>query len=107
MSSSPNAEFLGDEAIRDLKWSPSEKGVARKAVDQALKRELDQVMIEAKKRAERIRRSSDLWELERYLARRRAEIDQHFDYSYSVLIFVFGDLLRRGRLSEQELQGLS
>lgn len=63
-------------------------------------------MIEAKKRAEKVRQPSDLWDLERYLTARRTQIDRQFDYRYSVLIFVFGDLIRRGRLNEQELQGL-
>jgi hypothetical protein len=107
MASSPKPALLGYDAIRNLKWSPAEKVVARKAFDLALQRELEAVIIEAKKRAEKIRQPSDLWDLEQYLTKSRAQVDRQFDYRYSVLIFVFGDLVRRGRLSEQELLGLS
>ena len=107
MTISPRPGPLGYEAIRDLKWSAAEKVVARKAFDSALHREFETVIIEAKKRADKIQQPSDLWDLERYLTERRTQIDRQFDYRYSVLIFVFGDLFRRARLSEQELQGLS
>lgn len=33
--------------------------------------------------------------------------DGQFEYRYSVLIFVFGNLIRSGRLSEGDLRGLS
>ena len=57
--------------------------------------------------AARIEQPSDLWELERYLTERRKEIDRQYDYRYSVLIFVFAELIQKGRLREQDLQGLS
>jgi hypothetical protein len=34
-------------------------------------------------------------------------IDRQYDYRYSVLITVFADLIQKGRLREQDLQGLS
>jgi photoprotection regulator FRP-like protein len=97
----------GFDTMRELTWSPAEKAIARNAFNQALKRELEEVMVEAKKRAEQIKQPSDLWELEKYLTDRRTQIDREFDYRYSVLITVFGNLLSRGRLSEAELHGLS
>jgi hypothetical protein len=93
--------------MRDLKWSPAEKAVARKAFDLALQREFEAVMAEARERAGKIRQPSDLWELQSYLTERRRHIDRQYDYRYSVLIGVFGDLVRQGRLSERELHGLS
>jgi hypothetical protein len=54
-------------AMRDLKWSPAEKAIARKAFDQALGRELEAVILEAKSKAAKIREPSGLWELEQYL----------------------------------------
>ncbi|HME11252.1 MAG TPA: hypothetical protein VKF79_00215 [Candidatus Acidoferrum sp.] len=107
MTSSPRPGALGYEAIRDLKWSREEKAVARKAFDLALKRELESVMMEAKKRAERIQEPSEVWDLERYLTDRRTQIDRQYEYKYSVLIFVFSNLIREGKLTEQELQGLN
>jgi Photoprotection regulator fluorescence recovery protein len=107
MASLHRTEALSYEAMRDLNWSPKEKAVARKAFNQALQRELEAAMVEAKKRAARIRQPSELWELERYLAERRVQIDREYEYKYSVLIFVLGNLVREGMLSEQELQGLN
>ena len=94
-------------AVREFEWSPQEKRIARQAFDSALQRELEAVVSEARKRAEEIREAADLWDLERYLTESRKQIDQRFDYRYSVLIFVFGNLIRLGRLSERELLGLS
>ena len=107
MASPHRTEAVGYDAMRGLEWSRQEKSVARKAFDLALKRELESVMLEAKKRAEKINQPSELWELERYLAQRRTDIDRRFDYRYSVLILVFANLIRQKRLSEKELKGLS
>jgi hypothetical protein len=107
MASSPRPGALGYDAIRDLEWSREEKAVARKAFDLALKRELKAAMFEAKNRAAKIQQPSDLWDLERYLTDRRTQIDRQYEYKYSVLIFVFGNLVQQGRLSEQDLEGLN
>ena len=107
MGSLPHTGAHSYEDIQNLKWSSAEKVVARKAFDRALQRELDEVMIETKKRAEKVQEPSDLWDLEHYLTQRRTQVDRQFDYRYSVLIFVFADLIGRRRLSERELVGLS
>ncbi len=107
MSGIPHTGARDYDAMRDLEWSPGEKTVARKAFDRALHRELEAVMIEVKKRVEEFKQPSDLWDLEHYMTECRTQIDRQFDYRYSVLIFVFGNLIRQRRLSELELQGLS
>jgi hypothetical protein len=89
------------------KWSPSEKSVARKIFDGALQRELDEVMQEVKRRAEGIKSPSDVWKLEDYLTQMRKEIDRKYDYRYSELVIVFGQLLHQGRISEKDLAGLA
>jgi len=104
MSLSPAYEFA---PMRDLNWSPMEKSAARRAFNLALGRELEAVMREAKDRAARAKEPSDLWELEGWLTERRREIDRKYDYRYSVLPLVFTALLREGRLSEDDLDGLS
>jgi len=43
----------------------------------------------------KIKDASELWELERYLTRRRKEIDAKYEYKYSVLLLVLADLVRR------------
>jgi hypothetical protein len=92
--------------LREMKWSPAEKAVARRAFDLALGRELDAVVREAKARAAKIQEPSELWELERWLAERRTGIERKYDYRYSVLPLVLAALLRDGRLNEDDLRGL-
>lgn len=87
-------------------WSKSEKTVARAAFDAALKRELQEIMQEAKRMANQINEPADLWELEHYLTQRRKEIDRKYEYKYSQLTHVFGRLLHEQRLCEEELYGL-
>jgi triphosphoribosyl-dephospho-CoA synthetase len=87
-------------------WSKSEKAIARTAFDAALKRELQQVMDEAKQKANQMKEPGDLWDLEHYLTERRKEIDRKYDYRYSQLTRVFRRLLYEGRVSEEELRGL-
>lgn len=87
-------------------WSKSEKVIARKAFDAALGRELLEVIREAKRMANRIQHSSELWDLEHYLTERRKEIDRKYDYRYSQLTDVFGRLLHERRVTEEELRGL-
>jgi hypothetical protein len=87
-------------------WSKSEKAIARKAFDAALRRELQEVIQETKRMANQINEPADLWDLEHYLTQRRQEIDRKYDYRYSQLRHVFGRLLYETRLSEEELRGL-
>ena len=87
-------------------WSKSEKAIARTAFDAALKREFHQVMQEAKQKANQIKETTDLWDLEHYLTERRREIDRKYDYRYSQLDLVFGRLLREKWIGEEELRGL-
>lgn len=92
---------------RDLHWSAKEKAIARRAFDHALRRELEATIREAKQMAEEIKQPDELWELERHLTRRRRAIDAKYEYKYSTLLLVLGDLLREGRIGLDELQGLA
>jgi hypothetical protein len=87
-------------------WSRSEKAIARTAFDAALGRELHEVIQEAKRMANEIQKSSDLWDLEHYLTQRRKEIDRKYDFRGSRLTDVLGRLLYENRLSEEDLRGL-
>src|SRR5215471_16900836 len=88
-------------------WSKSEKTIARTAFDAALSRELHEVIQNAKRMAKEIQKSSDLWELEHHLTKRRKEIDRKYEFRGSRLIDVLGRLLYENRLSEEDLHGLS
>jgi len=87
-------------------WSRSERTVARAAFDAALRWELQEVMQEAKQKANQVHEPADLWDLEHYLTQRRKEIDRKYEYRYSQLTHVFGRLLHEQRLCEEELRGL-
>src|SRR6202140_3670835 len=87
-------------------WSRSEKAIARKAFDDALGRELHEVIQEAKKMAGQIPQSSDLWDLEHHLTQRRKEIDRKYDFRDSRLTDVLGRLLYENRLGGEDLRGL-
>jgi hypothetical protein len=88
-----------------MTWSRSEKAIARQAFDAALKRELHELMQEAKEIAGGIKQPSDLWDLQEYLTQRRKEIDRKYNYRYSHLTQVFGKLQYETRVSEEDLRG--
>ena len=93
-------------AKENVRWSATEKAIAHRAFDLALKRELDAVIQEARDKAAKIKEPSELWDLEHWLTGRRREIDNKYDFRYSVLLMVFAVLLREGNLSEEDLRGL-
>ena len=93
--------------FHDLKWSPAEKKIARKAFDTALQSALGKVMTEFKRRAATAVTPSDMWETEDYLRQQRREIDERFDYRYSQLPLVFARLIHEGHLEESLLDGVS
>ena len=53
-----------------------------------------------------MREPADMWELERYLTRRRKDIDRRYDFRNSRLKDVLGRLLYENRLVEEDLRGL-
>ena len=88
-------------------WSTSEKQVARRAFDAARGREYKQLLSQTRQMADAMQEPSDLWRLHDFLTETRREIDEKYDYRYSVLIVVFARLIHEGWLSLEELEGLS
>lgn len=88
-------------------WSASEKKIARRVFDAALHRELADVLQAFKSMAASATDPESMWATEAFLSKARHAIDSKYDYRYSQLHFVFGRLLREGRVSEEELAGLS
>jgi len=95
------------ELMREMKWSAAEKKLSRQAFDMALQAELAKVLQDFKARAAAAQSPEDIWPVERFLNQRRRELDAKYDYRYSRLIPVFGRLIREGRLTEAQLEGLS
>ena len=79
--------------------------MARTVFDAALRRELHEVIQETKRIVNQINKPDDVWDLERYLTRRK-EIDRKYDFRASRLTRVLGRLLSEGRVSEEQLLGL-
>jgi hypothetical protein len=88
-------------------WSSAEKVIARRAFERALQQDLEEVMRQAKKIAENDRATVRPVGVGTLSNRAPQEIDRQYDYRYSVLLSVFADLIQKGRLREQDLQGLS
>jgi hypothetical protein len=87
-------------------WSRTERNIARRVFDAALKREFQQVMREAKEMANKIKEPADVWDLERYLTQRRKDIDRRYEFRSSRLTQVLGILLCENRIAEEALRGL-
>ncbi len=94
-------------SVRDLTWSKTEKKIARAAFDNAYRREMQEIKEKVQKKVQNFKEDQDVWELYNYLRARRKDMGGKYDYRYSVLIYVFGRLLREGYVTEEELQGLS
>lgn len=93
--------------MHDQKWTDREKKIARRVFEVAVSEELASTIADFKARAEAVVKPEDMWALENYLRERRRDIDRKYDYRYSQLIGVFGQLLREGRIREEQLAGIS
>ena len=89
------------------KWSKKEKAIARAAFEKAYKKECVQIIEKLKKKSLKLSRPEDIWDLHDYLSEIRKEIDQKYDYRYSVLILVFAKLLKQNWLKIDDLENLS
>ncbi|MGA2496424.1 MAG: hypothetical protein ABSH20_01710 [Tepidisphaeraceae bacterium] len=87
-------------------WSQTEKKAAHAAFEQAYARECKAIAGNVRARAERLDDPAELWKLTGYLLGRRREIDEKYDYRYSVLITVFARLVHEGWLTLDDLKGL-
>jgi hypothetical protein len=92
--------------MHDLRWSESEKRIARRVFEAALQQELAEIMAKFKEKAVRAVEPDDMWAVENWLAERRREIDTKYDFRYSQHLMVFGRLRRENRVAEQQLSGL-
>lgn len=93
--------------MRHLKWSESEKKVARRAFDAALRKECTAIMKRLKSLATNAENPEDIWAIHDYLTEQRQSIDAKYDYRYSQLVFVFGRLLREKLIDEKDIEGLA
>lgn len=91
----------------DDTWTDSEKRVARAAYEAARLAELSDLLLQFKQRAAHANDIDEVWEIRDWLNARQREIENNYDFRHSQLIRVFGQLLAKGRIDIQALQGLS
>ena len=92
--------------MHEFTWSATEKKAVRAAFDLALARELKATREKAETM---LHNSSDdrvIWRLHDYLQEKRREIDQKYDYRYSVLMLVFPRLVSESWLNTDEVKGI-
>jgi (p)ppGpp synthase/HD superfamily hydrolase len=92
--------------MNELKWSKTEKNLARKAFDLAYRRECEAIATKLKDMILAATKPEDLWKIHDYLTEQRKRTDKKYDYRYSVLILVFARLVKEGWLKVHELEGL-
>ena len=78
--------------MNDFEWSKAEKQVARRAFDLALKRECLAIRGELVQMLKADEDFRQIWRIHDYLSEQRREVDLKYDYRYSRLITVFGQL---------------
>jgi hypothetical protein len=92
--------------MSNIKWSKKEKAVARQAFSNAYKKECKELARRVREMSNTVNTPEDIWQLHDFLKEKRREIDVKYDFRYSVLILVFGRLLREGWIEVDDLEGL-
>jgi hypothetical protein len=92
--------------IERYKWTQAEKVIARRIFDRAYERECTNILNKVKELLSRDENPNVIWKIEKYLNKERNKIEGKYDYRYSVLIIVFGQLVRDGLIEKSDLQGL-
>ena len=90
----------------EYRWTQSEKVIARRTFDRAYERECTNILNEVKEILSKMESPKEVWKIEDYLDKKRTKVDGKYDYRYSVLISVFGRLLRERLIEESDLKGL-
>jgi hypothetical protein len=98
---------IEEGSVTEKRWSASEKKIARRVFEGALKRELGEILAEFKLLAERAGTPAEMWDVEPYLNRARRGIDSKYDFRYSDLEILLGRLLLEERITEADLEGLA
>jgi len=102
-----NVRAQQEHCVYDLKWSESEKKLSRRVFEAALQVELADIIAKFKAKAAAVTTPDEMWAVQEFLAKNQREIEQKYDYRYSQLILVFARLVREGRITEEQLHGLS
>ena len=93
--------------MTNKEWSKQEKEIALRAFNVAYYREQKAILDDIRKRTSEVNDLAELWRLQEYLTEKRIEINEKYDYRYSVLSLVFARLICDGWLQEEDLEGLA
>ena len=93
--------------MNHVNWSKTEKKIAREAFERAYERECSYLAGRIREKAYHIKKPDDIGGLHDFLTEKRKEVDEKYDYRYSVLDFVFGRLIKDGWLDFADLEGLN
>ncbi len=91
----------------ETKWLPAEQEIAKVAFDKAYRREVAAMMAEVKRQAQTAEDPDQLWKLHDFLSARRHDLDGKYDFRFSMLIFVFAQLVKEGWIEIDELKGIN
>lgn len=92
--------------MKELRWSKTEKQIAKNAFERAYGRECVDLAKTIRLKAEKIKEPADIWRLRDFLNREVKDIENKYDYRYSVLMLVFARLIKDGWLRVDDLIGL-
>ena len=93
--------------MSEMEWSKREKEIARQAFKAAYFRECTAALEVVRNMAAEIDEPNGLWQLSDYLTNKRREIDEKYDYRYSVLPIVFARLIEEGWMEYEDLADIS
>jgi hypothetical protein len=89
-----------------LTWSKTEKKIARAAYDKAYLAQCQRIVSTLRDRVAALDDPRDVWQIDDFLRQKRKEVDATFDFRYSVLVFVFVQLIADGLITMDDLAGL-
>jgi hypothetical protein len=93
--------------MNSMEWSKWEKDIARKAFKIAYDREQRAILENVRKMISEVSDIKELWRLQEYLTEKHNEMNEKYDYRYSILHFVFARLICEGWLKQDDLEGLA
>lgn len=89
-----------------ISWSPSEKNIAKAALQAAYQRETTALIQTIREQAAAITLLEEVWQLNDFLSARRHDVDGKYDPSEDGLMFTLSRLVKEGWLELDELEHL-
>ena len=90
----------------DLKWTPAEKKAAHAAFEGALSRERAAIRRDIEAMLRGSNDGTEIWAIRDFLNAKGRDLDQKYDFRYSVLIGVFARLMAEGWLTHEDVADL-